>query len=490
MVNKMKNKTKNIYNIHLDLKNKKISSLELTKECLKKANESKSNTFISITEDLALIQAGNVDKEITATGLKSTLHGIPYSLKDLFITKGIRTTAGSKILFNYIPPYDGYVSKSFQNAGGVLIGKVGLDEFGMGSTNENSAFGIVKNPLNDKKVPGGSSGGSAASVAEGSSYFSMGTDTGGSSRLPANFCGLVGFKPSYGRVSRYGQIAYASSLDQAAPMANTTLDIACVMEHITQKDYHDGTNVNLGAMKLVDELLKLNENYIKGKKIGVSRELLDGCSSDVKVELNKSLEHLKKLGAELIDVKLPHLKHCVPAYYIIATCEASSNLSRYDGIHYGLRKAHKGSLEDTYIESRSYGFGEEVKKRILLGTFSLSSGYYDAYYAKACKVRRLVYNDFIDSFKNCDMIFSPVCASTAFDIGIGPSDPVQMYMNDLYTIPANLAGLPAIALPYGKGADGMPTGFQLIGKQFADEDLLKFGHAFDVSTGRIAVGGV
>lgn len=475
---------KHIYKTHLDLKNKKVSAVELATDCLKKATEAKNNTFISLTDDLALESARRADLEITSSGIKSTLHGIPYSLKDLFITKGIRTTGGSKILFNYVPPYDGYVSQAFKNAGGVLIGKVGLDEFGMGSTNENSAFGIIKNPLNDKKVPGGSSGGSAASVAEGSSYFSMGTDTGGSSRLPANFCGLVGFKPSYGRVSRYGQIAYASSLDQAAPMANTTLDIACVMEHITAKDYHDGTNVDLGTMKLVEELLKLSETHIKGKKIGVSKELIDGCAADVKAELNKALEHLKKMGADLVDVDLPNLKHCVPAYYIIATCEASTNLSRYDGIHYGLRKAHKGNLEDTYIESRSYGFGEEVKKRIILGTFSLSSGYYDAYYSKACKVRRLIFNDFMDSFKKCDFVFSPVCATTAFDIGVGPSDPVQMYMNDLYTIPANMAGLPAIALPFGKGSDGMPTGFQLIGKQFADADLLKIGHAFDVSTGR------
>jgi aspartyl-tRNA(Asn)/glutamyl-tRNA(Gln) amidotransferase subunit A len=480
----------NIYKNHSDLKNKKISSLELTKECLKRAYESKNNTFISITEDASLVDAKIADEEIAKSGPKSTLHGIPYSLKDLFITKGIRTTAGSKILFNYVPPYDGYVSSSLKSAGGILIGKTSLDEFGMGSTNENSAFGIVKNPLNANKVPGGSSGGSAASVAEGSSFFSMGTDTGGSSRLPANFCGLVGFKPSYGRVSRYGQIAYASSLDQAAPMANTTLDIACVMEHITKKDYHDGTNVNLGAMKLVEELLSITESHLKGKKIGISQALIDGCAPDIKIELSKALDHLKKTGAELVEVSLPNLKHCVAAYYIIATCEASTNLSRYDGIHFGLRKAHKGNLEDTYIESRSYGFGDEVKKRIILGTFSLSSGYYDAYYSKACKVRRLIYNDFMESFKKCDMIFSPVCASTAFDIGVGPSDPVQMYMNDLYTIPANLAGLPAIALPFGKGADGMPTGFQLIGKQFGDAELLKVGHAFDVSTGRITHGGV
>jgi aspartyl-tRNA(Asn)/glutamyl-tRNA(Gln) amidotransferase subunit A len=477
-------KMRSIYKSHIDLKNKKISSVELTKECVKAARDQKNNTFISITEELAISQAEDSDKEISSGNFKSLLHGIPYTLKDLFVTKGIRTTGGSKILFNYIPPYDGYVATHLQNAGGVLVGKVGLDEFGMGSTNENSAFGAVLNPLNHKKVPGGSSGGSAASVAEGSSFFSMGTDTGGSSRLPANFCGLVGFKPSYGRVSRFGQLAYASSLDQAAPMANTTLDTAIVMEHLTTKDYHDGTNVDLGSMKIVQDLLNLDPKYLKGKKIGVATELIDGCSNDVKSELKKALEHFKSEGTEIVDIKLPHLKYCVSAYYIIATCEASSNLSRYDGIHYGLRKAHSGNLEDTYIESRSVGFGEEVKKRILLGTFSLSSGYYDAYYKKACQVRRLITNDFIEAFKSCDAIFSPVCATTAFDLGAGPADPVQMYMNDLYTIPANLAGLPGLALPFGKGSDQMPTGFQLIGKQFGDEALLKLGHAFDVSTGR------
>ena len=480
--------SKNIYNLHLDLKNKKISSTELTKDCLKKAFGSKNNTFISITEEIALAEARNADEEIAKRSFRSALHGIPYSLKDLFITKGIRTTAGSKILANYIPPYDGYVSKAFKKAGGVLIGKVGLDEFGMGSTNENSAYGNVKNPLNELKVSGGSSGGCAASVAEGSSYISMGTDTGGSSRLPANFCGLVGFKPSYGRVSRYGQIAYASSLDQAAPMATTTLDIACVMEQITEKDNHDGSNIDLGSMKLINDLLSLSETHIKGKKIGVSKDLIDGCATDIKGELNKALDHLKKTGAELIDITLPNLKHSVSTYYIIATCEASTNLSRYDGVRFGLRKTHKGNLEDTYTESRSCGFGDEVKKRIILGTFFLSEGHHEAYYAKACKVRRLIYNDFIESFKKCDMIFSPVCATTAFDIGVGSSDPVQMYMNDLYTIPANLAGLPAIALPYGKDSNGMPTGFQLIGKQFADADLLKFGHVFEISTGRISKG--
>lgn len=475
---------KNIYQTHLKLKKKEISSLELTKEALSFAKKAENNTFISLTEELALNTAKAKDEEIAKGHVPSTLFGIPYTLKDLFITKGIRTTGGSKILFNYVPPYDGYVSSSLSKAGGVLIGKVGNDEFGMGSTNECTPFGAIKNPLNPNKVPGGSSGGSAASVAEGSSFYSMGTDTGGSSRLPANFCGIVGFKPSYGRVSRYGQLAYASSLDQASPMANTTLDIACVMEHLTTKDMHDGTNVNLGAMKIIEEMIKLDEKYLKGKRIGFSQELNNGCRADVKAELEKALAHLKSKGAELVEVSLPHLKYCVSSYYIIATCEASSNLARYDGIHYGFRKSHKGDIEDTYIESRSLGFGEEVKRRILLGTFSLSSGYYDAYYAQACKVRRLIYNDYQEAFKKCDVIFSPVCATTAFDLGAGPSDPVQMYMNDLYTIPVNLAGLPGIALPFGKGQDGMPTGFQFIGQRFKDEELLKMGHAFEVSVGR------
>jgi len=474
---------KSIYEAHLALKNKKMSALELLESCLSNRSE-KNNAFISVTEDRAKSEAIKADEKIARGEWTSYLQGIPYSLKDLFVTEGLRTTAASKILYNYIPPYEGFVASAFKNAGAVLVGKVSLDEFGMGSTNENSAFGPVLNPLNATRVPGGSSGGSAASIAEGSSLVSMGTDTGGSSRLPANFCGIVGFKPSYGRVSRFGQIAYASSLDQASPMGNSVLDIGIVMEHLSKKDPHDASQVNLGQMKIVEDLLKIDGEYFKGKKIGLCMELIDGCKEDVKKALLQALDLMKNNGATIVNIELPHLKYSVSSYYIIATCEASANLSRYDGIHYGYRKSHNGQLEDTYKESRSLGFGEEVKKRILLGTYSLSSGYYDAYYSKACKVRRLIAQDFNHAFLNCDVIFSPVCASTAFELGEGPKDPVQMYMNDLYTIPANLAGLPALALPFGNGADQMPTGFQLIGKQFGDEALLKLGRSFEVLTGK------
>ncbi len=469
-----------IYKTHLLLKNKKVSSLELVTEAVKNAKNSKCNTFISLTEETALIEAEKCDKEKI---FNNPLMGIPYTLKDLFITEGVRTTAGSKILFNYNPPYDGYVSSALKKAGSILVGKVSCDEFGMGSTNENSAFGPVKNPLDLNKVPGGSSGGSSASILEGSSFFSMGTDTGGSARLPANFCGIVGFKPSYGRVSRFGQIAYASSLDQASPMGKSVLDIACVMEHLTSPDPKDATNAKLPPMKIVHDLLSLKSGSLKNKKIGFCPEFISACDKEVAASLNDALHLFRKNGASVVEVSLPSVKNCVPAYYVIATSEASSNLSRYDGIHFGFRKSHQGNLEDTYCESRTFGFGEEVKKRIMLGTFSLSSGYYDAYYIKACKVRRLIANDFNEAFKSCDVVFSPVCATSAFNLGAMNSDPMQMYMNDLYTIPVNLAGLPAIALPFGQ-SQGMPTGFQLIGQAFKDEDLLMIAGGFEQNFSR------
>lgn len=468
-----------IYDSHYALKKKKISSLELTTEALKKAHQNKNNTFISLTSDLALNQARTADEEISARGPRSWLHGIPYSLKDLFITKGIRTTAGSKILFNYVPPYDGFISKKISNAGGVLMGKVSCDEFGMGSTNENTPFGPVHHPLNPEFVAGGSSGGSAASVAEGSAAFSMGTDTGGSIRLPANFCGLVGFKPTYGRVSRYGQIAYGSSLDQAGPITHSVLDAACVMEFITEKDLLDVTNVANKKMSVVHELEKIKSGYLKDKTIGFSQEFIDACDLEVRNSLNDALKIFEKEGAKLKNISLPHLKYSVAAYYLIATSEASTNLARYDGIHFGFRdKMSSKNLEDTYIRSRTLGFGEEVRKRIILGTFSLSAGYQDQYFAQACKVRRKIYEDFTTAFFQCDAIFSPVCASVAFKQGESKQDPIKMYMNDLYTIPVNLAGLPGLAIPFGHHK-GLPTGFQLIGKSFQDEELLKIGHAFE-----------
>jgi len=470
----------NIYESHEALAKKKISSVELTKEALNKAETSKNNAFISLTSDLALNLAKTADAEISAKGPKTWLHGIPYSLKDLFITKGIRTTAGSKMLYNYVPPFDGFISKKLSSAGGVLIGKVSCDEFGMGSTNENTPFGAVLNPLNTKFVAGGSSGGSAASVAEGSAAYSVGTDTGGSIRLPANFCGLVGFKPTYGRVSRYGQIAYGSSLDQAGPITNSVLDTGCVMELITEKDPLDVTNVPNKKMSVVHELEKIKPGYLKDKVICFSQEFIDACDPEVRNSLSEALKIFEKEGAKLKNISLPHLKYSVAAYYLIATSEASTNLARYDGIHFGFRdKINDSNLEKTYIRSRTLGFGEEVRKRIILGTFSLSAGYQDQYFAKACKVRRKIYDDFMSAFLQADVIFSPVCASLAFKQGESKLDPIKMYMNDLYTIPVNLAGLPGLALPFGKH-DGLPTGFQLIGKSFEDEELLKIGRAFEL----------
>ncbi len=474
-----------IFKTHKSLISKKVSSKELVQDALKSAKESKNNTFISITEDLALKQANESDERLSQNKTKSFIDGIPYTLKDLFITKDIRTTAGSKILYNYIPPYDGYVSKRLTDDGGVLIGKVGCDEFGMGSTNENTAFGPITNPLNSNHVAGGSSGGTASTLAEKSSMFSMGTDTGGSVRLPANFCGLVGLKPTYGRISRYGQIAYGSSLDQASPMGNTVTDIACILESLSSHDLMDSTNAPVGELKVAEAVFQTNENYLKGKKIGIDESLFSSCDPLVKKSLDAALGLFKENGVEIIPVNLDHLKYCVAVYYIIATSEASSNLARYDGIHYGLRVSKDGNLENTYRESRNEGFGEEVKRRIILGTFSLSSGYYDAYYKKACQVRRLIYEDFMTAFNSCDAIFSPVCASTAFKKGEGAKDPVQMYMNDLYTIPANLAGVPALALPYGKAENDLPTGFQLIGKPFSEEGLLKLGRGFEHLGGKL-----
>lgn len=472
----------NIYDSHKLLKNKKITATELTKEALTKAETNKTNSFITLTSDLALTQAKKADEEISSKGPKGWLHGVPFSLKDLFITKNVRTTAGSKILYNYVPPYDGFISKQLQDAGAVLIGKVGCDEFGMGSTNENTPFGAVKNPHDPGRVAGGSSGGSAASVAEGACAFSMGTDTGGSIRLPANFCGLVGFKPTYGRVSRYGQIAYGSSLDQAGPVANNVLDVGCVMESITEKDPLDVTHVPRKKMSIVNELEKISAQSLKGKTMAYSPEFIQACDPEVSSSLKEALKVFEGHGVKLVETNFPHFKYSVATYYLIATSEASTNLARYDGIHYGFRdKTLKGNLEQTYIRSRTLGFGEEVRKRIILGTFSLSAGYQDQYFAKACKVRRKIYEDFMKAFTQADVIFSPVCASLAFKQGDSKQDPIKMYMNDLYTIPVNLAGLPGLAMPFGKH-QALPTGFQLIGKAFQDEELLKIGRAFELAT--------
>lgn len=468
----------NVYECHLNLRKKKISSVELVRDCLEKFKKAENNSFISLTSESALKQAGKMDKEMAESGLNGPLHGIPYSLKDLFITKGLRTTAGSRILYNYIPPYDGYVSERLKSAGAVLMGKTALDEFGMGSMGKMTPFPVVTNPLDKKRAAGGSSSGSAASVCEGSSLFSVGTDTGGSVRLPAVFCGLVGFKPTYGRVSRYGQIAYASSLDQASPIAKTVVDIACIMEEITQKDFRDATQACLPPLNMENVLKKGTSGFLKGKKMGISSPLIENCREDMRLSLEGALRNFKAEGVELVEIDFPHFQYAVPTYYIISSCEASANLARYDGIHYGLRTRQMGDIEQTYIKSRSIGFGEEVKRRILLGTFALSSGFYEAYYNKACLIRRLITKDFEDNFKKCDIVFLPVSSGTAFPLD-RPQSVVETYLNDLYTIPVNLAGLPGLSIPFLTGKDGLPTGFQLTGPAFADEEVLKTGIAFE-----------
>lgn len=469
-----------LYGVSKDLSDKKISSKELTEHCLKLAKGNENNAYITIVEDLAHIQADLADTRISKNERKGYLDGVPFSLKDLFITKGIRSTGGSKSLYNYIPQYEGSVSGFLQNAGGVLIGKVGCDEFGMGSTNEKTIFGPVYNPLNKEYVAGGSSGGSAASVAEGSCVYSIGTDTGGSIRLPANFCGLTAFKPSYGVVSRYGQMAYGSSLDQASPIANDVMSLGCLMEYMAKPDERDATQISKGEFKVVSELEGVSPSLLKGLKVGFDPSFIEACDPSVKASLKKSMATLINAGAELVEINLPHVKYCVSVYYLLATAEASTNLSRYDGIHYGLRVEGE-QLIDTYTKSRSEGFGDEVKKRIILGSFALSSGYQDQYFAKAAKVRRLISQDFIHAYKKCDVIFSPVCASKAFKLGEGIADPVKMYMNDLYTIPVNLSGLCSLAMPCESSIGELPTGFQMIGKAFADKELLKIGRAMEMA---------
>ena len=436
-----------IFLAHQQLQAKALSPVELTQQCLQQAKSSPHNSFISLLEDLARETAQAAERRIYQHGPQGYLDGIPFNLKDLFISQAIRTTAGSLSLYNYIPPYQGYVSEKLQAAGGILLGKTGCDEFGMGSSNENTPFGPVLNPHNPQFVAGGSSGGSAASIAEGASLYSMGTDTGGSVRLPANFCGLVGLKPTYGRISRYGQIAYASSLDQAAPMGNSVSDMACILEALTEHDPRDSSNAPLGKMHLAQKVFTTPPEYLAGKKIGISDSLMQDCAPLVKKSLMQALQQFSQNGATLVEVELKHLKYSVSSYYIVATSEASSNLARFDGIHYGLRScgAHDSqqtSLEATYRQSRSQGFGAEVKRRILLGTYALSAGHYDAYYKKACQVRRLISRDFQQAFACCDAIFSPVCATTAPRLGECVQNPIKMYTNDLYTIPANLAGLP------------------------------------------------
>ncbi len=468
--------TKTIVELSQGLKDKIFSCVELMQHYLNRINQSDLNAFITVTDKLALAQAQLADDKI-ALGNASILTGIPYAHKDVFCTKGVKTSAGSKMLDTFVSPYDATVSQKLNQADLVMLGKTNMDEFAMGSSNENSFYGAVKNPWNRLKIPGGSSGGSAASVAGGLSCFATGTDTGGSIRQPASLCGITGLKPTYGRISRYGMIAYASSLDQAGPMTRTAQDAAIVLNVMAGFDEKDSTSAE---QKVPDYTNNLNDS-IKGLTIGLPKEFFSsGLDDEVASNIMVAVKEFEAMGAIIKEVSLPNSAYAIPAYYIVAPCECSSNLSRLDGVRYGYRTKDAKNLEDLYFRSRSEGFGEEVKRRIMIGVYALSVGYYDAYYLKAQKVRHLISDDFKKVFEQVDVIMGPVSPTTAFDLG-SVKDPVSMYLADIYTLSANLAGLPGMSIPAGF-AQNLPVGLQLIGNYWSESKLLNIAHQFQLQT--------
>lgn len=460
------------------LKKKEVSSVELTKHFLDRIKQfdPKLNSFITLTEESALAQAQNQDKLI-ASGNTKLLSGVPIAHKDIFCTDGIKTSCGSKILDNFIAPYNATVVNKLYDEGTVLLGKLNMDEFAMGSSNENSFYGPVKNPWQENCVPGGSSGGSAAAVAARLVPAVTGTDTGGSIRQPAALTGITGLKPTYGRVSRFGIIAFASSLDQAGPMTQTAEDAAIMLQAFAGHDPRDSTSIDTP----VPDYLKDIDKPIKGLKIGLPKEYFDSLNPEIAKSLMLAKEELEKLGVTFVEISLPNLDLSIATYYIIAPAEASSNLARYDGVRFGYRCADPKDLTDLYSRTRGEGFGPEVKRRIMIGTFALSSGYIDAYYVKAQQVRRLIANDFKAAFDEVDLILAPTTPSTAFKIGEKTQDPVNMYKSDSYTISTNMAGLPAIALPAGFN-DGLPVGMQFIGNYFEEARLLNVAHQYQKAT--------
>ena len=461
------------------LKQKKFSSLELTKFFLNRLDlhNSSINAFITIDKDKSLAMAKRAD-EIIKEGNEDYLTGIPIAQKDIFCAEGWKTTCGSKMLDNFIAPYDSTVISKFNAAGAVNLGKTNMDEFAMGSSNETSYYGNVKNPWDIKTVPGGSSGGSAAAVAGMLAPAATATDTGGSIRQPASLCGLTGLKPTYGLVSRYGMIAFASSLDQAGPMCHTAEDCAAMMNVMSGHDPKDSTSIE----REKENYLTGINNSIKGLKIGVPKEFFsEGLDSEVEKIIEQGINEYKKLGAEIVEISLPNNHLSIPVYYVIAPAEASSNLSRYDGVRYGYRTKEYDDLMDMYCKTREEGFGDEVKRRIMIGTYVLSAGYYDAYYLKAQKIRRLISEDFKKAFEKCDVILGPSAPSVAFPIGDKKEDPLKMYMQDVYTISTNLAGLPGLSMPGGL-MNNLPVGIQLIGNYFSEAKLLNIAHIFQTNT--------
>jgi aspartyl-tRNA(Asn)/glutamyl-tRNA(Gln) amidotransferase subunit A len=465
------------------VRGKKISSVELTKAFVGAVKAARPlNAFVTETPERALDMAKASDARI-AKGEGGALEGLPLAIKDLFCTKGVRTTAGSNILSNFVPPYESTVTQNLWDAGAVMLGKTNMDEFAMGSSNESSHFGPVFNPYrsrgsNANLVPGGSSGGSAAAVSANVCLAATGTDTGGSIRQPAAVAGIVGLKPTYGRCSRYGIVAFASSLDQAGPMTKTVRDAAILLGAMASVDPKDSTSVDVPVPDYEAGL----ESGVRGLRVGIPKEYrIDGMAPEIEALWSNGVEWLKAQGAEIVDVSLPHTKYALPTYYIVAPAEASSNLARYDGVRFGHRAAGAHDITDLYEKSRAEGFGKEVQRRILIGTYVLSSGYYDAYYIRAQKLRSLIAQDFTEAYKKCDVLLTPATPGPAFAVGSKSDDPVAMYLNDVFTVTVNLAGLPAISVPAGLTADGLPLGLQIIGKAFDEATVLRAGHALETA---------
>ena len=458
-----------------NIKNKKLSSTDVTKAFIDRSEKSKElNAYITEDFTSALDKAKKFDQK---PNLDLKLPGIPMAVKDLFCTKDVKTTAGSKILNNFVPTYESTVTENIWKEGAILLGKLNCDEFAMGSSNETSFFGNVQNPIDKDLVPGGSSGGSASAVAGQLTPITIGTDTGGSIRQPASFTGTVGLKPTYGRCSRWGIIAFASSLDQAGPITRNVKDSALILNSICSHDPKDSTS----SYKEIPDFVNATDKSIKGMKIGIPKEYeADGISEDISSFIEKGKEWLIESGAEIVDISLPHIKYALPCYYIIAPAEASSNLARYDGVKY-THRADAENIIEMYEETRAQGFGNEVKRRIMIGTYVLSSGYYDAYYLKAQKVRSMISQDFKEAFSKVDAIYGPSTPSTAFKIGDKNKDPLEMYLNDVFTVPVNLAGLPAISVPVGLDKENLPIGMQLIGNSFDEESILSIASCIEKS---------
>ncbi|HEY5557399.1 Asp-tRNA(Asn)/Glu-tRNA(Gln) amidotransferase subunit GatA [Acetobacterium sp.] len=472
---------KTIHEINDLLKKKEVTVTEVTQAVVNRidAVEGSTDAYLRVQAEKALRDAKVVDEKLKARKKKSPLEGIPYGLKDNLCTQGILTTCASKMLYNFIPPYNAHVYDLLIEEGGVLLGKTNMDEFAMGSSTENSAYKITKNPWDLAKVPGGSSGGSAVAVASDTAFFTLGSDTGGSIRQPASFCGVVGMKPTYGLVSRYGLVAFASSLDQIGPFTKDVEDCALVLNAIVGHDEKDTTSLKIEKKDYTKNL----KQGVKGLRIGVAQAFFgEGLQPEVRKSLEDAIAVYKAMGAEIVDVSFQYLDYALSAYYLISSAEASSNLARYDGIRYGYRAEEYDGLVDLYRKTRSQGFGEEVKRRIMLGTHALSSGYYDAYYKKAMQVRTLIKEDFEQVFGGCDVLLTPTSPTTAFGIGEKTSNPLEMYLTDIYTVPVNIAGIPGISIPCGLDNGGMPIGMQLLGPVLSEKTILKAAWAFENET--------